>query len=182
MANKFTQGKAGEALAYPKTLAEAVFLEENGESIKNDILELPVNGEVIAAALYLLNDAVKTLQGGKTNIGRVLTTSMLARNDAEVQAGSRTITASTYAKFLKGLSDDNEEIISSAFNVLNGLSILASAIAPRHSGNTVYAIGDCCIYGNGFYECINAGAGLFSEDNWRRTTVVEYIKNLINNA
>ncbi len=182
---KFTQGKEGEALAYPKTLAEAVFLDENGENIKKDILELSMNGEVLAVALGALKESIESLMGGNILGSHALLSNNVAKNDAEVQALAKAVLGTVYGKFLKDLSDTNEEILGTALCLLLALPALASAVAPAHSGNKAYQVGDLVSHDSRFYECLVAHTGLWDDTKWEQITLIGYIRKYfapINNA
>ncbi len=176
---KYTQGKKGQALAYPKTLAEAVFLDENGESIEQDLRDLKQNIVTISKTLCIFREELDRLELGKTQKGQVMFESKTI--DDLTTGGKVSPLSAGQGKYLKDLSDANEHIISKAFNILNGMAILASSIAAPHSASEEYKVGDPCIFGNGFYECTVPGAHLFSEDNWHKTTVVEYLLKIISN-
>lgn len=178
MANKFIQGKAGEALAYPKTLAEAVFLEENGESIAKDILELPVDREVLSTALNVLYALIKGVKAGMTDKGVVLTVKDIRSN----LAGTTGVLSSVAGKLLKDRADTNEEIASTALNQLCSLLVIASSIAPVYDKNEVYSVGDAAVFENALYECLVAGGGIFNPAHWKRTDLLTYIKEHLINA
>lgn len=169
---KFTQGKEGEALAYPKTLAEAVFLEENGESIKNDIEELPVDREVLSTALNVLKRLIDRINGGVIDKGVLVTLSMIV-NNLTTEGG---ILGAKMGKLLKDRADTNEQITSTALNQLYSLLALASSIAPAYDKNYTYDVGDAATYENALYECIVSGGGVFNPSNWKRTDLLTYIK------
>lgn len=170
MANKFTQGKAGEALAYPKTLAEAVFLEENGENIKKDILALPVEREVLAAALCFLKNEISNLGKFKYGIEK------FAQTKEEVYGGKKSATGIRYSIYQDRILETVEEIVSTALNALDMMKAISSAIAPEFVGYKNYNVGDCCTHNGRFYERLTAGVGYWKDSEWELTDLASYIK------
>ena len=173
MANKFTQGKEGEALAYPKTLIDAVLKEENGESIKKNIREMdeeyPINQEVVAAALCILSRNINSVEGGTVKYDD------LAMSQSEMDGFKKVAVGSYYARHRESVSYTIEEIVSTALNMLNSLKGIASAIAPQFNGYTSYAVGDCCTHEGQFYERLTAGTGAWDATEWQRTDLATYI-------
>lgn len=59
----------------------------------------------------------------------------------------------------------------------NGITRTKSMITPVFNVQTVYAVGDYCIYNNGLYKCSTAHTGAWSANDFDAVSVMDEVKN-----
>jgi hypothetical protein len=175
MANKFIQGKEGEALAYPKTLAEAVFLEENGEAIKERLVHLLVSENVTATAICELDEAIKLLRSGMVNHGKVLTAKDVENN---LNGNTGLVLSAAQGKVIADYIDRLEQTVATAICELDAYKALSRAIAPEYKLKP-YTLDELCMHDGMLYRCVTAitNPEVWTPAHWEVTDIVSIINS-----
>lgn len=170
--SKFIQGKSGNDLAYPKTLIDAVFKSENGDSIKEDILGMPSDREAAAAAIVDIWE--KCLSALRIVLHRSDVVDALNKPWSERPLSAR------MGNLLDAQDKEIELIAAAALNDMNSTKAFVECVAPRYNGQKVYSVGDYCTEYGKLWKCDTAytvSEPVFDAAKWHTTTIVEEFLN-----
>lgn len=173
--SKFIQDKEGGALAYPKTLAEAVLLDENGENIKERLIHFLESEDVTATAICELSNAIKRIQSGEINKGKVLTSQDV---EDDLKATFGLILSAKQGKVIDDYIDRLEDTVATAICELEAYKAISRAIAPEYKLKP-YALGEHCMHDGLLHECISAieTPEVWTPEHWEVTDIVSIINN-----
>lgn len=150
--NKYIQNKEGTDLVYPKTLVNAVYKTENGESISEEISSISEMQDVISTALNEHTDELNKIKLGKINDTKLLTLKDI-ENDLNGNAGI--VLSSAQGKVISDYIERLEDILSTALVELTSIKAISRSISDEYK-LIPYSQNDLCMHEGLLYRCKTA--------------------------
>lgn len=141
------------------------------------VYSVSVGGETWYISLSYMSSSVTSdyplITASKGESLNDTTTENLAKIIAEITEAADVV----FAKKVPTVDYIHQYVEGVEAETVNRVNAVKNMITPVFNAQTVYAVGDYCIYNNGLYKCTTAHSGAWSASHFTSVSVMNEIKN-----